>query len=82
MAEPVSFQVEPVNLREILAGTLGRQPRDGRVDGRHLREERCEPREPGPAAEVKRWSAARKKEMILRLLRGEPVDAVSREVAC
>ena len=37
--------------------------------------------EPGAAAEVKRWSAARKKEVVLRLLRGEPVDAVSREVA-
>jgi transposase len=37
--------------------------------------------EPGAAAEVKRWSAARKKEVVLRLLRGEPVDAVFREVA-
>jgi hypothetical protein len=37
--------------------------------------------EPGAAADVKRWSAARKKEVVLRLLRGEPVDAVSREVA-
>lgn len=36
---------------------------------------------PGAAAEVKRWSAARKKEVVLRLLRGEPVDVVSREVA-
>ena len=38
-------------------------------------------REPSAPAEVKRWSAARKKEVVLRLLRGEPVDAVSREVA-
>jgi transposase len=37
--------------------------------------------EPGAAADVKRWSAARKKEVVLRLLRGEPMDAVSREVA-
>lgn len=37
--------------------------------------------DPGAAAEVKRWSAARKKEVVLRLLRGEPVDTVSREVA-
>ena len=37
--------------------------------------------EPGAAADVKRWCAARKKEVVLRLLRGEPVDAVSREVA-
>ena len=36
--------------------------------------------EPGAAAEVKRWSAGRKKEVVLRLLRGEPVDAISREV--
>jgi len=35
----------------------------------------------GAAAEVKRWSAGRKKEVVLRLLRGEPVDAISREVS-
>lgn len=27
----------------------------------------------------KRWSASRKKEVVLRLLKGEPVDALSRE---
>lgn len=37
--------------------------------------------EPGAAAEVKRWSAGRKKEVVLRLLRGEPLDAISREVS-
>jgi transposase len=37
--------------------------------------------EPGAAADVKRWSAGRKKEIVLRLLRGEPVDALSREVS-
>lgn len=38
--------------------------------------------EPGATgAEVKRWSAGRKKEVVLRLLRGEPVDAVSREMS-
>ncbi|HQA12505.1 hypothetical protein [Zoogloea sp.] len=37
--------------------------------------------EPGAAAEVKRWSAGRKKEVVLRLLRGEPVDSISREVS-
>ena len=37
--------------------------------------------EPGAAAIVGRWSAGRKKAVVLRLLRGEPVDAVSREVA-
>jgi transposase len=36
---------------------------------------------PGAAAEVKRWSANRKKQVVLRLLRGEPVDAISREVS-
>lgn len=36
---------------------------------------------PSAAAEVKRWSAGRKKQVVLRLLRGESVDAVSREVA-
>jgi len=37
--------------------------------------------EPSAAAEVKGWSAGRKKEVVLRLLRGEPVDAVSCEVS-
>jgi transposase len=37
---------------------------------------------PGAAAEpaAKRWSAIRKKEAVLRLLRGEPVEALSREL--
>jgi len=34
----------------------------------------------GGADEVKRWSTGRKRSVVLRLLRGEPVDAVSREV--
>ena len=37
--------------------------------------------EPGAAAEVKRWSAGRKKEVVLRLLRNEPLDDLSREVS-
>src|SRR5258708_37494661 len=36
---------------------------------------------PATPAEVKRWAANRKKEVVLRLLRGEPVDAISREVS-
>lgn len=32
------------------------------------------------AAPVKRWTAARKQEVVLRLLRGETLDAVSRDV--
>ncbi|PNU20615.1 IS3 family transposase [Geothermobacter hydrogeniphilus] len=34
----------------------------------------------GPLAEGQRWSAARKREVVLRMLRGEPVDALSREL--
>jgi len=37
--------------------------------------------EPGAAAEIKRWSAGRKREVALRLLRGESVDAISREIS-
>ncbi len=37
--------------------------------------------EAGAVAEVKRRSVGRKKEVVLRLLRGEPLDGVSREVA-
>ena len=37
--------------------------------------------EPVSAAEVKRWSAGRKKEVVLRLLRNEPVDNLSRELS-
>ncbi len=36
---------------------------------------------PSAAAEVKRWSAGRKKQVVLRLLRGQSVDALSRELA-
>jgi transposase len=32
------------------------------------------------AVEVKRWSTGRKRGVVLRLLRGEPIDAVPREV--
>ena len=35
----------------------------------------------GAAAEIRRWSAGRKKEVVLRLLRGESVDAISRDVS-
>ncbi len=34
----------------------------------------------GPLAPGQRWSVARKREVVLRLLRGESVDALSREV--
>lgn len=37
--------------------------------------------ETGAAAVVARWSAGRKKEVVLRLLRNEPVDDISREVS-
>ena len=34
----------------------------------------------GPLATGQRWSLARKREVALRLLRGEPIDALSREL--
>lgn len=34
----------------------------------------------GPLAQGQRWSVARKREVVLRLLRGESVEALSREV--
>ena len=34
---------------------------------------------PGPKA-IQRWSATRKREIVIRLLRGESLDAVSREI--
>lgn len=34
----------------------------------------------GPLAEGQRWSATRKREVVLRMLRGESVDALSREL--
>jgi hypothetical protein len=34
----------------------------------------------GPLGPKERWSAGRKRDVVLRLLRGEPVDALSREV--
>ena len=36
----------------------------------------------GPLAPGQRWSLARKHEVVLRLLRGEPVEAVSRQFGC
>ena len=34
----------------------------------------------GPLGPKQRWSARRKREVVLRLLRGEPLDAPSREL--
>src|ERR1700758_4606358 len=34
-----------------------------------------------PGKPIQRWSAARKREVVLRLLRGESIEAVSRQVA-
>jgi len=34
----------------------------------------------GPLGAKERWSVRRKRDVVLRLLRGEPLDAVSREV--
>lgn len=41
--------------------------------------DRVEDSSPGSALKVKRWSASRKKEVVLRLMRGESIDALSRE---
>jgi len=35
---------------------------------------------PGPLAPGQRWSVARKREVVLRLLRGEPTELLSREL--
>jgi phosphoenolpyruvate carboxylase len=35
---------------------------------------------PSVSPEVVRWTVSRKKEVVLRLLRGEPIDALSREL--
>ena len=35
---------------------------------------------PGPLAPGQRWSAARKREVVLRLMRGEPAEFLSREL--
>ena len=52
---------------------MGRGPRKARQDGGEAT--------PAPAAEElpERWSAQRKTELVLRLLRGDLLDAVSRE---
>lgn len=38
------------------------------------------PQRQGPLGPNQRWSARRKRDTVLRLLQGEPLDAVSREV--
>jgi hypothetical protein len=35
---------------------------------------------PSDSPEVVRWTVSRKKEVVLRLMRGEPIDALSREL--
>ena len=35
----------------------------------------------GNSTEFKRWSANRKKEAVLRMMRGEPADTLSRELS-
>jgi hypothetical protein len=37
------------------------------------------PPPPPAAAEIKRWSAARKRQVVLRMVRGESIDALSRK---
>jgi hypothetical protein len=52
---------------------MGKKPTRGKPGG----EEVSGPG--GPEDPPERWSAQRKMELVLRLLRGEPLDAVSRE---
>ena len=39
-----------------------------------------EEKKQGPLGPKQRWSVARKREVVLRMVRGEPVDALSREL--
>ncbi len=59
--------------------SLGKQSLSERK-GFLMSEEKKEGVVPGTAAGGKRWSANRRKEVVLRLLRGESVDALSREL--
>jgi transposase len=55
---------------------MTRKPTRGKPGG----EESAMPGGPGGVEDLpERWSAQRKTELVLRLLRGEPLDAVSRE---
>jgi hypothetical protein len=55
---------------------MTRKPTKGKAGG----EEASTPSGPGGVEDLpERWSAQRKTELVLRLLRGEPLDAVSRE---
>ena len=47
---------------------------------RPSRPKKAPAKEPAESATIRRWSKERKLEVVLRLLRGEPLDAVSREV--
>ena len=49
----------------------GRRPTEGPPDATEVT---------GPLPAKGRWSARRKREVVLRLLRGESIDAVSREI--
>jgi hypothetical protein len=55
---------------------MNRKPSKGKAGG----EESATASGPGSGEDLpERWSAQRKMELVLRLLRGEPLDAVSRE---
>lgn len=56
---------------------MGEKARRVKVTG--PRAEAAPPEGPGPSELPERWSAQRKMELVLRLLRGEALDAVSRE---
>ena len=56
--------------------TLSTSQRDASQGGTPLTASR-----PGPLAPGRRWSAGRKREVVLRLLRGEAAELLSRELA-
>jgi len=69
---------EAINMSENHLG-----PVIGPVEGDAAREEAAPTtggRPQGPLGPGQRWGAARKREVVIRLLRGESVDALSREL--
>jgi transposase len=58
---------------------LTRTGRPGGNDGEGTRQRRSADRREAPGETPERWSAARKTDVVLRLSKGEPIDAVSRD---
>jgi hypothetical protein len=58
---------------------LTRTGRPGGNDGEGTRQRRSADRREAPGETPERWSAVRKTDVVLRLLQGEAIDAVSRD---